>query len=238
MKHLVIMIFLFLICSGAYSEECVFTGTVEPFEKTETVKELYRKACLFFTNTFDARLNPEIRLSGVRYEEGWSQGTLDIILRKDGHKDVYAFFHDGTNPLVNEIYVNLKGYGRIFSENEVSENSVLFHEMIHFFFKAANLEYLTKNGIERNQLMEEVLSYWCQNQYVKEVTEGKKDLMDYVHGGGEGFGIIDTDAFINLAFTIYSMVQEGFVFQSVRFLDDDPKGKYNRIVNNQYVTDQ
>ncbi len=228
MKHLIITIILLLTYSEAYSEECVFTGTVYPVEKTEVVKEVYGTACRFFTGTFNAKLDLNIRLDSVRYVDSWEDVSIPV------ENNVYAFFHNGEVASVNDIYININDYGDIFFQSKVLEDSVIFHEMIHFFFKSANLKYLTENEIGRNGAMEEVLSYWCQNQYIKRVTEGKKDIMDYVQGSTQDFNLLDLDSFIGISDILYEMSKAGFIYQSIPFLDEDPQDTYTGIVNNKY----
>ena len=233
MKHLILTIILFLTYSKAYSEECVFTGTVYPIEKTEIVRKMYNVACRFFTNTFNAKLDPNMKLDSVRYVNSWE--GMDIISDK---KVLYAIFHSSEDPLINDIYINPNDYGDVFDKNKQDktlEDSIALHEMIHFFFKSANLKYLTENEIARNGDMEEVLAYWCQNQYIKEVTKDKKSIMSYIRKNGEGFKILDPDHFIEISGLLYYFSTASFMYQSIHFLDGDPREKYVEIVNNKYT---
>ena len=229
MKYLIMIIALLLIHSEAYSEKCVFTGTVYPAEKTEDVKRIYGVACRFFTNTFRAELDPNMKLDSVRYVNRWED--VNIVFSDD----LYAFFYSGDDSQFNDIYINTRNYKEMFVPDldRIFEDSMVFHEMIHFFFKSDNLQYLTENRIARNWDMEEVLAYWSQNQYIKGVTQGK-NIMDYVWDDDGGFKLIDPQGFVNIAEPLHSISTEAFIYQAIHFLDGDPRGKYVKIVNNKY----
>ncbi len=231
MRHLIMITLLFLAYSKSYSEECVFTGTVDPVGKTETVKEIYNITCRFFTGTFNAKLDPNMKLDSVRYVDSWE--GVEIVSDDDN----CAVFHNGTDPSVNEIYVNTNGCKDTFpSGDQVFEDSLVSHEMIHFFFKSANLKYLTENGIERNTVMEESLAYWCQNEYIKEVSGGKKGIMDYTQSGGQNFKSLDPDTFIRESQVLFVMSDETFIYHSIDFLNGSTKERYAGIVNNNYAS--
>ncbi len=201
---------------------------MEPSEKTDTVKELYSMACRFFIETFGAALNPKIRLNNVRYIDDWSVVSAVSGESEEENERTHGIFVGWGEITTNDIYVNTNNIGKNFIEGEIAENSVLFHELIHFFVKSANFEHFLENEITRDVPMEEALSYWSQNKYVETVTGGL-DLMDYILPEDEDISITEHFPYISF-FMFNSPGWRRFVHNSIHFFNDDPKEEYNRAV--------
>ncbi len=226
-KYTILAIVLFLFHSKAYSNECVFQAVVEPSEKTDTVKELYGIACHFFIETFGAKLNPKIKLNNVRYIDDWS------LVSDNDESMTHGMFVDWDKPEINDIYINPGNFGKTFTEDDIVEKSVVFHELIHFFIKSANFEYVRENEISRDGIMEEALCLWAQSKYVETAT-GDRNLMDYILPDDEDISI--TKHFIYFSFLMFHDTSKWkrFVNNSIHFFNDDPKGKYNRVTKGIY----
>ena len=230
MKYIIIIVILLVVHFKAYSSEneCVFQGTVHPVEKTETIKELYNIACRFFINNFDAKLNPEIKLNNVYYIESWK--ILDFL---PDDFEGYGLFYTANELTRNDIYIKTNETG-LFKDkkDKIANQSVVFHELIHFFIKSASFEHFLKNDIVRNGVIEEVLCYWSQNKYVQMVTEGKNNLMDYIIPDNEKFVLSDdlpTGFYVRYVFS-----KKSLIYNSIHFINNDIKEKYNKFINGEY----
>ena len=231
MKYLIITIVSFTIYSKAYSNECVFQGMVHPAKKTETVKKLYNLACNFYIDVFDATLNQKIKLNNVYYIENWE--NLDYA--PNDNDDLHGLFYDREDLLVNDIYINTNSLTSAFTHDEIVEKSIIFHELIHFFIKSANFEYLSENKIDRNGLMEEIISYWAQNKYIETITKGRNNIMDYILDTNKEKNFVLKDNFIYISYLLYIISWKKFVYNAIYFLNNNTKKKYNMMINNKYL---
>ncbi len=226
---------ILLLHFKAYSSECVFQGAVHPVEKTEMVKEVYKKACHFFTNTFGTKLSPKIKLNSVRYITDWN--LLDTDYKGVIDKTLCGFFEKShRDSPINDVYLNLNCFyheSALFIQSDVVELSFLFHELIHFFIKSASAEYVLENKIKRNGIMEEALCLWSQNKYIEEVTNDD-NIMSFVNGGYQPHPNPE-DNFAFYAPAFFLQAGKKFIYGSIHFFDEDTKGKYNKLINNQYV---
>ncbi len=105
-------------------------------------------------------------------------------------------------------------------------------KLLNFFIKSANFEYVRANEISRDGIMEEALCYWSQSRYVK-IATGDQNLMDYILPSDEDISITEHFPYVAL-FMFKSPFWRRFVRNSIHFFNDDPKGKYNRVIRGLY----
>ncbi len=232
MRHFFIATLFIFSPFQSYSDDCFFQGTVHPEQKTQRVKEVYTIACHFFTKTFAARLKPGITLNNILFIRDWA----GVPFLDDPELDsLTAAFYHPTDDFTNNIYINETELKKTFVEDPVCKEAILFHELIHFFYKSASLEYRVSNKIERNLVMDEALSYWSQNQYIETETQGKRNLMDCLKSPEKESFVLKENFAEEYAVLFYAFDWQKFVYNAIHFMDSDPQGEYNNIVNGKYV---
>ncbi len=228
--------------------ECVFRGTIhfppeeteaEKTRKTEMIREVYEKACHFFTGTFKAKLNPNIKFNNVYILRSWEGVDPNAI---SPNSDFYILFTSRQErPLENDLYVNEpKMAEHFYLDDGIAERSVFFQGFIQFFFKSANLEHRVARNIQGNQYMDMSLFLWCQDRYIKGATQGKKSLWDYFKNVRKE-DLVLVDDFVEKADSLFYMGWVPFFYNAFNHIDKDPEGEdknpqveYNNIVNNNY----
>ncbi len=82
--------------------------------------------------------------------------------------------------------------------------------------------------------MEEVLCYWAQNKYIEKVTQGRKNITDYMTADTETEGLTLSNNFPYIAPLLKKHSMPIFIYNSIYFFNDDTKAKYNKLINNEY----
>ncbi len=241
MKYAVLTSILLAFCCKAYSNECIFQAKVHSPDKMEATKELYEEtkelyniACRFFIDTFGTKLDPKISLNNVYYVGDWK--VLDILdINMPFPDTLHGLFYNSRDPKVNDLYINtsfLYSVSSLLRPEKVVEQSIVFHEIIHFLTKSAIFEYVLETKIDRNFLLEEALCYWSQNKYIEMATSGRKNMMDYVTSDTEG--LVLSENFPSNLPSLITFSWEKTVYNSIHFFNGDTKEKYNKFVNNEY----
>ena len=220
-----IIIVLFSFC--ALAEDCEFQAEVVPKERYETAKEVYQETCEWFYENFNQY--PLLPLTKIEYvdffEEMPDLGGSNVSA--DNTEGVYCCKRDVN---MNEIYLNTHYFK---DKEDIYNQSVLAHEVIHFIVNSANFERLLAVNSWENVGMHEALAYWGQSKFLE--RHSGRNLMDHLNISKEyPTALSDFDAMVNV---FYGIRYEAFVYGSIHFFDTDTRNRYNKLIDNKFYND-
>ena len=233
MKFVVLCLPLFVFSS--FAEMCIFKGKVHPENKYEEVSNLYKLSCEWFISHFESYPDPEIVLTDVYYIDNWDS-VLFINGRPSGI--LYGYFHKFREKKnTNIIYLELSEK-EAFKKADILNQSFLFHELIHYFIKAANFEKLSNNNYS-DAPMHEAIAYYAQDQFIQIITKGEKALFDF-------FDLMLKDqlvstgihSFPGLADMLYTWKPGSFILGAIKYFESGVLDKYNMLINGSYIRPQ
>ena len=224
-KFIILHLSIFIPLS--FADVCTFKGKVHPESKYEEVSNLYTFSCEWFISHFESYPDPDIILNNVHYIDNWN--SMDFI--KDEKENLYGVFHNMKDEDVNTIYLELSKK-EAYKESEIVNKSILFHEFIHFFIKAASFNKIDAEEI--NLTMYESITYYAQDQFIQIITKGEKTLLDFLENINKEPKLIKPQSFLQMAFILQLMNYKGFLFNSIEFFKTDTIKKYNSLINGDY----
>ena len=230
MKIRYIIFFTLLIFSfPVWGNDCKFSGEVHPKTKTAEVREVYEMACLWFTKNFLVKIDPDITLNHVYYIDSWDSVTELSLGDTTG---LAGLLFDVKDKHKNNIYLNIKK--NPFDKGTVVENSIVFHEIIHFFVKASNWSDDPKEirKLYKNMSLHEAFAYFAQNEYIKMVTNGEKELLDYCDCEKEK--ISKGTHFIFVSEMLQMFDYDKFLYNGILFFSNDAEEKYKKLITKKY----
>ena len=226
-----IVFFLSFFSFFSFAEVCVFKGKVHPESKYEEVSNLYKLSCDWFISKFMSSPDPEIVLTDVYYINKWSEvefaeGRPSNIL--------YGAFFKSKEKNTNVIYLELSKKAP-YIKTDILDQSILFHELIHYFVKAASFDKLKHNN-DSDRAMHEAMAYYAQDQFIQIMTEGKKTLFDFFDPTFAWLLISPDDFFFpDMAYILYINNPGSFILGAVQYFKTRPLDKYNMLVNGHYI---
>ena len=222
------LITIVLFSFSALAEHCDFEAEVFPKKLHEETKKIYQETCNWFYESFDQY--PLLPLTKIEYIDFLENTTVienDTDVPIENLEAIYCCKKQSSK---NEIYINT----HYLTENEELYNqSVLAHEIIHFLVKSANFERLIASESWENVGMHEALAYWGQNKFLERHSEN--NLMDYLNMSEKNpkvLTVFDTSASI-----FYYVAFEDFIYGSIHFFDADTNIRYNKLIDNMFYTD-
>ena len=216
-----------------WGNNCEFSGEVHPKTKTAEVREVYQLSCQWFTENFSVKIDPDIVLNNVYYISSWDSLTEVSLEDTIG---LVGLLVNGKDKYKNNIYLNLNLTENFFDKSKVVEKSILFHEIIHFFVKAANWTDDPKEikNLYKNMSLHEAFAFFAQNEYIKTVTNGEKELLDYCDCNKEE--ISAETPFVTVSGMLEKFDFDKFLHNGILFFSENTDAKYQRLVKQQYPT--
>ena len=235
MKYAFILLSLLFIHPATYSAtaKCEFTTKVTPEERTEKVRAVYMDMCEWFYKTFpDKPLNPEIPLKQVIYTDSWSK----IEEEKNGHekRDLSARFlsYNPEERDTNKIIILDPPKTKFWLTSPFWLDSVLAHEIFHYFTKSCCVDSLNK-VVHMYIPLFEATAYWAQNEYTKR-NFGIK-LMDFVKDKEKKeFENMRMSIFAKRAWILFYMRYYKFLHYAILWVEYNPQKRLDNLLKGVY----
>ena len=220
-----IMIILFSFC--ALAEECEFQAEVIPKERYEEAKEIYQETCEWFYENFNQY--PLSSLTKIEYMDFLENRSLIGGFNDTPVENLEGLYCCKREQDKNEIYINTHYFE---DKEDIYNQSVLAHELIHFIVNSANFERLLAVNSWENVGMHEALAYWGQSKFLE--RHSGRNLMDHLNMFKEYPKALSE--FSALANDVYHLFYEAFVYGSIHFFDTDTRNRYNNLIDNKTIS--
>lgn len=208
------------------AENCTFTAEVTPIKYHSETKALYKEICNWYYTTFNQK--PLLSLDKVFYITSWE--GVDIVKDKPYLQELKGVHCCNIWTERDEIYINISHY----KENTVYNQSILVHELIHFFIKSSNFDKLITSGSHRDEAMHEAFAYWGQNKFIEKHSDF--NLMTYIEKYIGNYEI--AESFSCDAEGFYILTYDFFVYNAIHFFNEHTKLKYNKLINNEFLRNE
>ena len=210
---------------------CVFQGRAHPETKQEETARLYSLICQWFLTHFNVTFDPEIILNNVYYIDSWDEVEFVTI---PGNSVQHGLFHHITNKYINDIYF-LEGETPVYdTQDDIINQSIIVHEMVHFFTKKAAFDSIIANKVYKNHPIIEAFTYWAQDQFVQYATQGRHRLVDYMSEVTGNATAVTFTPFPDVSYLLYRSNYKGFVYNAVLWIGRNPAEKYQAIMNGDF----
>ena len=219
-----LFLFLFFIPFFSYSNPCEFTAEVSPLQFRDRVESIYVDMCEWYHDTFkdypiDSHKEP---LKKVRFVESWDE--VEYVQAPDELSGLFSMHTDS-----NEIVVLYPPQNNYWTNTEDWIDSLLAHEIFHYFKKACCYEHLME--IDRLDIsLFEASAYWAQDQFLK--RKYSTNLIDYVIDK-KGFKRIIN--FEMVAGILYMMAMDKYIYNVPIWFDNKPKEKFDNLIKGRYT---
>ena len=228
------MNFLILIISGLFfclsvSADCEFESTVFPNKEYKRMEQLYTTTCLWFSRVYTNEFDPDIILEKIFFIESWDEVKESKDLDRE---NLLGLFTSGIEKKTNKIWINTSvSDNHLINNNKDYIDSLIVHELVHFFTKRANFELLSKNIIDKH--FTEAIAYYAQNEYL--IAHTGEDLFKYIKKTTEEEFVVSDLQIKNFPCQVHIFTFFGLDFvvhHSIAWMSENPAKKYKNIMSN------
>ena len=211
-------------------DPCHFSAKVTPEKWKEKVQSIYEEMCHHFMDTFpDYPLNPEIPLNDVKFVKSWDE--VDYVTDSDHLAGLY--YSPYTDRDINEIIVQWPAQTEYWYHTELWLDSVLAHEIFHYFTKSCCFEELKKvENLDASII--EASAYWAQNEYIK--RHSNMILTDLISkkSSTEVKDMVNMESFSTVANILYMMAMHRYLHNAPKWFGNDPQKKFDNLIKGHY----